>query len=166
MSAGGSEDDDELSNSSRSDHSVDSDAYDGDSGEDKTSPPYREIEHGTAKNIDAIVGENGSCEAFDYLAALTEVDQAQFKARFERYTQVGYLRSPEEMRIIEESGVEVRVHEIKTRNGHRLFGVQEESRFVVSHGVRKPKPRAVRKHAVRARTAYQAAKAREVEKEK
>lgn len=118
-----------------------------------------------------IVDVNGVCPAYDYVASLNAADQAQFKARFERYTQVGFLRSPEEMRIIEEVGKDTRIHEIKTRNGHRLFGVQEETRFVASHGVRKPKEKDVKKHAAQARSAYEQALARqedqeEVEKER
>lgn len=139
----------------------DSTSYDGDC-EDKTSPIYRELQRGPAKTIVGIVNRDGICESHDYLTSLNDADQTQFKARFERYTQIGHLRSPKEMRVIvERSEVTVRVHEIKTRNGHRLFGVQEGSRFVVSHGARKPKPKAVTGHAQRARSAYEDAKSRE-----
>ena len=120
----------------------------------KTTQLFKEIHSGPVKTIVGIVDTNGVCEAHDYLAGLNAADQAQFMARFERYTQIGYLRSPEEMRIIEESGVDIRVHEIKTRNGHRPFGVEEAHRFVASHGTRKPKPKAVKKHAQRTREDY------------
>lgn len=158
-------DDAEMSDSSLSTHGFDAGAYDRQCGEDKTSLIYREIENGPAKTIVGIVDADGVCASDDYVASLSTADQAQFKARFERYTQVGFLRSPQEMRIIEELGVDIRIHEIKTRNGHRLFGVQEERRFVASHGTRKPKDKEVKKHAARARSAYEEAVAREKEQE-
>lgn len=139
-----------LEDSSHLDDPVDKCAY----GEAITSLAFREVESGRARTIVAIVDPDGSCKADNYLTSLSEADQAQFKARFERYTQIGFLRSPEEMRIIEEKNVTIRVHEIKTRNGHRLFGVQEDVRFVLSHGAKKPKTKEVKKHAKRARAAY------------
>jgi hypothetical protein len=155
-----------VSDSSRSGDDIDTTAYHGGS-EVKTSPIYREIQHGPAKTILGVVDGDGICESHDYLAALNKSDQAQFKARFERYVQIGFLRSPNEMRIIEETDQVIRIHEIKTRNGHRLFGVQEDLRFVATHGTRKPKPREVTKHAARARSVYEAARSREeAEKEK
>lgn len=150
-----------LGDSSHSGDRFDSTSYDGDC-EDKTSPIYKELQRGPAKTIVGIIGGDGICASYAYIASLNAADQAQFKSKFERYTQVGYLKSPDEMRILSEGAdVTVRVHEIKTRNGHRLFGVQEGSRFVASHGARKPKRKAVNGHVQRARSAYEEAKSRE-----
>lgn len=101
-----------------------------------------------------MVDSNGRCAALDFLDGLDARTWAQFKTRFERYCDQGYLRSPEEMRIIEEKNVSVQVHEIKTRSGYRLFGVLVAKGFVASHGDKKPKQKAVVKHAKRARERY------------
>lgn len=123
-------------------------------GEDKTSLTYERIQNGRQKQILAMVDGDGCCKALEFLNQLDAKSWAQFKARFERYCDQGYLRSPNEMRVIIENNVSVPVYEIKTHSGYRLFGVLIAKGFVASHGDKKPKPKAVGKHARRARDRY------------
>lgn len=138
---------------------VDTTGYSGTS-KDKTSLT-EELQDGPAKTIQGIVDATGICAARVFLESLSAQSQAQFKARFERYCQVGYLRSPNEWRMIHESDASPRVHEIKTRNGYRLFGVELGDTFFASHGAKKPKKNKVAQHAERARKALENMKGRE-----
>ncbi|MFV8310336.1 hypothetical protein [Mycobacteroides chelonae] len=142
----------ELSEESTS--GFDTDIYSGSISEDKTSLGYERIQNGRQKQILAMVDGDGCCEALEFLDQLDAKSWAQFKARFERYCDQGYLRSPNEMRVIIENNVSVPVYEIKTHSGYRLFGVLIPKGFMASHGDKKPKPRAVGKHARKARDRF------------
>ncbi|MFD7843597.1 hypothetical protein ACFV4K_11780 [Nocardia sp. NPDC059764] len=82
------------------------------------------------------------CEASRWLAGCDKRTKAQFAARFERLTTVGYLRSPEEMRQLQ-CTVEPPVSEIKTQSGHRLYVIRHNKDWVATHGEKKPSDRKV-----------------------
>lgn len=83
-----------------------------------------------------------ACAASEWLAGCDKKTKAQFAARFERLTTVGYLRGPEEMRQLQCS-VDPPVSEIKTQSGHRLYVVRHSKDWVATHGAKKPSDRKV-----------------------
>jgi putative component of toxin-antitoxin plasmid stabilization module len=95
--------------------------------------------------------DQGVCHADEWLRGLCDQAQAQFRARFERLTTVGYLRSPQEWRHLG-SGV----HEIKVRAGpgYRLYVVQQQRDWVATHGRKKPSDRKVPKEVSKARQIF------------
>ncbi|MFW0790054.1 hypothetical protein [Gordonia sp. CPCC 205333] len=99
------------------------------------------------------VTRDGKCEVEEFLAGLPPKAQDKFLALFERYCKIGYLRSPDVMRLIQAPGAPP-VHEIKVHwgPGYRLFGVVDGDAFVATHGARKPKK--LPSHVKRARDRY------------
>ncbi len=124
-----------------------------------TSPGERKLlegKSGDPRKIVAVV-RNGVCEVEQFLSDLPARAKTQFKARFERYCQVGFLRNPDEMRRLQADSDRPHVHEIKVFDGpgYRLFGVVDGKVFVATHGVKKPKESDLKKHAKKAREEYQ-----------
>lgn len=150
--------------SRRDENRLDSGGYTRSHSVDRTSPSevFRILQTGHERTIVAVVDEKGECQAYGYLETLGNPGQAQFKARFERYTQQGFLRSPEEMRMIRAITDPPPVFEIKTRSGHRAFGIEEKGRFVITHIVKKPSRKQVSKHARKAQEIYQEARERNI----
>lgn len=90
------------------------------------------------------------CEVAEWLAGLDTRTQAQFRARLERLTTVGHLRSPDEMRQLQCPSADPPVSEIKTRSGYRLYVIRAQKDWVATHGAKKPPDRKVCDHADRA----------------
>lgn len=108
------------------------------------------IYEGRALTVYGVVLPERGCLVSDWLAGLPPQPQAQFRARLDRLTEVGFLRSPEEMRPLQCNG-EPPVHEIKTRSGHRLYVIRSRQDWVATHGAVKPPDRKVCAQAERAR---------------
>ncbi|AXH48373.1 RelE-like toxin [Gordonia phage Floral] len=110
---------------------------------------------GLRKMVVAVV-EEGACEVEQFLADLPERARAQFFVRFRMYCEHGRLRNPDQMRKLQVDTDRPPVHEIKVPDGpgYRLFGIEEAGKFVATHGAKKPKEKALRKHVNRARSTY------------
>lgn len=108
------------------------------------------IYEGRALTVFGVVVPGRGCLASAWLDGLPLQPQAQFRARLDRLTEVGFLRSPEEMRPLQCNG-EPPVHEIKTRSGHRLYVIRSRQDWVATHGAVKPSDRKVCAQAERAR---------------
>ncbi|MFI5503472.1 hypothetical protein ACIA5E_30825 [Nocardia asteroides] len=108
------------------------------------------IYEGRALTVYGVVLRGRGCLAADWLAGLPLQPQVQFRARLDRLTEVGFLRSPEEMRALKCDG-QPPVHEIKARSGHRLYLVRSKQDWVATHGAVKPADRKVCAQAERAR---------------
>ncbi|MGM7646784.1 hypothetical protein ACSVDM_17930 [Nocardia sp. JW2] len=108
------------------------------------------IYEGRALTVYGVVVHDRGCLASAWLAGLPLKPQVQFRARLDRLTEVGFLRSPEEMRQLQCDG-EPPVHEIKTRSGHRLYVIRSRRDWVATHGAVKPSDRGVCAQAERAR---------------
>lgn|GEM_PF-2123461 len=98
---------------------------------------------------------SGRCPARDFLESLDNQAQAQFKARFERLTSVGFLRNPESIRPLEVPGAP-KVWEIKAPAGPgwRLYVIREQTTWVATHGKAKPPNKKVSGEARRARNIF------------
>jgi len=114
------------------------------------------VYEGSALNVYGAVNTDDECPVVDWLASLDNRSQAQFISRFKRLTTIGFLRSPEEMRILQCPG-EPPVHEIKVRTGHRMYVVKNEPDWVATHGAKKPPDRRVCKEAQHAREVWKEA---------
>ncbi|MFL0158588.1 hypothetical protein [Mycobacteroides chelonae] len=124
-----------------------------------TSPGGRKLLEGRSgdpRKIVAVV-RDGVCDVEQFLSALPDRAKAQFKARFERYCQVGHLRSPDEWRRLQADDERPLVYELKISHGpgYRLFGIVEGRVFVATHGVKKPKESDLKRHAKKAREVFQ-----------
>jgi hypothetical protein len=108
---------------------------------------------GSSLTLYAVVGEDGSCDAKAWLAGLPQQAQIQFQARFERLCEVGFLRSPEEMRRLDCPG-DPKVFEIKVKSGYRLYVVLEGKDWLATHGVKRPKDKHVCRQAMKTRTVH------------
>jgi len=99
----------------------------------------------------------GESPALDFLRGLDEAAQAAFKARFERLTGFGFLRSPEAWRRLDVAGSPA-VYEIKVHKGpgYRLYVIRHDpTLWVATHGRKKPKDKAVPGEVSRARGLYE-----------
>lgn len=116
------------------------------------------LTRGRSCSLYGAVIEGGVCEAEDFLAALGPRQQAQFQARIERLTEIGFLRSPEEMRQLRVDG-DPPIHEIKVHAGpgYRLYVVRYGTDWVATHGREKPKGKKVPAEVKRAREIVKAA---------
>lgn len=102
-------------------------------------PPVRILGHGDRGQVVALELPNGASPAETFLAELPSRPQAQFKAAIERLVQVGWLRSPDVMRILDVDG-EPKVSEIKAHYGpgYRLYVVRRHTTWIATHGGPKP----------------------------
>lgn len=115
-----------------------------------------ELHRGPRGVIIGVRTSEGACPAEKFLAGLDARGQAKFGALFERLTTVGFLRSPELMRDIQD-GRQPKVWEIKAHvgPGWRLYVIQDENRWCATHGCKKPKDSRVPVEANRARKIYE-----------
>jgi putative component of toxin-antitoxin plasmid stabilization module len=99
---------------------------------------------------------NGDCPSEAFLGSLDSPAQAQFLARFERLTEVGYLRNPEQIRALQVTG-SPKVWELKVHSGPgwRLYVVQDQRTWVATHGCSKPPDRRVSNEVKRAREMFE-----------
>ncbi|MBS9534345.1 hypothetical protein KIH27_12190 [Mycobacterium sp. M1] len=116
---------------------------------------HRVLHTGPKLTIYAAIGPTGGCEAEAWLAALADRAKAQFLARFERLAEIGFLRSPEEMRELQ-CGSGEKVHEIKVPfgPGYRLYVIRVGRDWLATHGTTKPRDARVCTEATRARDIY------------
>lgn len=117
----------------------------------------RVLASGHALTLYAVVNESGGCDAEDWLAELPTQAQVQFKARFDRLTEVGRLGGYEQMHQLDCKG-DPPVFEIKAPHGpgYRLYVMRLGRNWIATHGRKKPKDRKVCIEATRARTAFEA----------
>lgn len=114
------------------------------------------VYEGSALTVYGAVNVDDECLVSSWLAELDLQTKTQFRSRLNRLTSVGYLRSPEEMRILQCPG-EPPVHEIKTRSGYRMYVVKNDPHWVATHGTKKPPDRRVCGEAQRARDIWKEA---------
>jgi putative component of toxin-antitoxin plasmid stabilization module len=98
---------------------------------------------------------DGTCPSEVFLTKLGAPEQTAFRARLERLTTVGYLRSPEQFRRLNVPG-EPSVSEIKVDKGPgwRLYVVTITGEWVATHGGKKPKDKRVPAEADKARQIF------------
>jgi putative component of toxin-antitoxin plasmid stabilization module len=122
----------------------------------KTGPEHVTLATGPKGVIIGVRLPNESCPSEDFLAGLNTAGQTQFKARFERLTQIGYLRNPDQMRPLHVAG-EPKVWEIKVPDGpgRRLYVVRVQMTWVATHGSDKPSEKLVSNEVHRARTIFE-----------
>lgn len=120
-----------------------------------TQPGEVVLAEGPKGRVIGLVLPTGACPARQFLVGLGTREQARFAALLERLTQIGYLRATAEMRRLEVSG-DPAIHEIKvhTGPGFRLYVVQGHREWVATHGIKKPKDKAVPGEVARARAMY------------
>lgn len=116
---------------------------------------HAELAIGTWGRIIGVRLRDGSCPAEDFLTGLDAAGQAQFRARFERLTAVGHLRSPDQFRQLQVEGLP-KVYEIKAPAGPawRLYVVPVKRDWIATHGCRKPKDKRVSIEVARAREIF------------
>ena len=114
---------------------------------------------GSKLTLYGAIGDGGTCDADVFLGKLDVRAQVKFQARFERLTEIGYLRSPDEMRNLQVPG-QPDVHEIKVHYGpgYRLYIIRLGIDWMATHGCEKPKNRHVPAQAEKARDIAKAAK--------
>ena len=100
----------------------------------------KELANGLKAAVVAVVLEDGTCPATAYMHSVK--CEAKFQARFQTLAQVGTLRVPEFMRHLSDGVFEIKVED---GPGRRVFGQWKGRAFVVTHGVDKPKPKAIAK---------------------
>jgi putative component of toxin-antitoxin plasmid stabilization module len=122
-----------------------------------TTAPTRRIAAGPKGQVVSLVLPTSVSPADDFLRGLDERAQTAFKARCERLTQIGFLRSPEAWRRLDVAGSPV-VCEIKVDKGpgYRLYVIQRDATlWVATHGCKKPKDKAVPGEVSKARSFYE-----------
>src|SRR5665647_3727326 len=122
-----------------------------------TTAPTERLAAGPKGRVVSLVLPTGESPARDFLLDLDDAAQAAFRARFERLTGVGFLRSPEAWRRLEVTGSPA-VFEIKVHKGpgYRLYVIRhEQTLWVATHGCKKPKDKAVPGEVSRARGLYE-----------
>lgn len=123
---------------------------------------HRVLYTGRKLTIYAVVGPTGRCEAEVWLETLVDRAKAQFMARFERLAEIGFLRSPEEMRELQ-CGSGEKVHEIKVPfgPGYRLYVIRTGRDWLATHGTKKPREAKVCAEATRAREIFRSDRERQ-----
>jgi putative component of toxin-antitoxin plasmid stabilization module len=122
---------------------------------------YVVLQTGSRSRVLGIRRSDRTCPAEQFLAELEPRAQAEFKARLERLTEAGWLKSPNLMRRLEVPGAPP-VYEVKAHSGPgwRLYVIKRGVDWVATHGRRKPSDRKVRQEAERAREIYGEGRAR------
>jgi len=116
---------------------------------------YEVLAEGTWGSVVGIKRANGSCPSVDWLAALTDAQQAGMKARLDRLAETGHQKTPENFRKVSVDGQPV-VYEVK-HTGHnlRLFVIKGHHRYYATHGATKPKKNQLPREVQRARDLYE-----------
>jgi len=114
-----------------------------------------ELHAGSLGVVCGVRCSDGSCPAEEFLAGLDARAQAQFMARFERLADGHGLISPDQYRQLHVAGLPV-IWEIKVHAGPgwRLYGVPIKRDWIATHGVRRPKDKAIVKEVKRSRTIF------------
>lgn len=115
----------------------------------------------TKLQVFAIRLPDGTCPADEWLKGLNDRQQAGIAARFQRLTEVGWLRSPDAFNNLSEADRrkgEPRVDEIKHVGLNlRVYVVDfspGDKELFVTHGTTKPKKKQVAQEVARARRIY------------
>lgn len=122
----------------------------------KNGPQHVTLAMGPKGVIIGVRLPDETCPSEDFLKGLNTAAQTQFQARFERLTQIGYLRNPDQMRQLHVPG-EPKVWEIKvpTGPGWRLYVVHAQTIWVATHGSAKPSKNRVPNEVDRARDIFE-----------
>ena len=106
-------------------------------------------------NVFTISGANGKDEGLEFICSLDKRAQARFQFMLRKLSDGHHLKSPEHMRHLSSNDPEHRgahVHELKVSlgPGWRLYVVQWNGSWYVTHGLRKPKDNKVPQQIARA----------------
>ena len=118
-------------------------------------------EHGVTPVFDGrdvvftVSNAKGEDEGIEFIASLDARDQARFEYLLQKLDLGARLKSPEHMRPLsgkDPGGTLAKVHELKSHNkgGLRLYVVEFERRWYITHGTRKVSDRLVPKQVAKA----------------
>lgn len=107
----------------------------------------------------AVVQVDDSCPALEWLDGLSKRDRAGIRAKFQMFAEQGFLRTPDSFNQLEPGSPNApRVDEIKhvscNLRAYIVGWAAGSPVAYVTHGSKKPKPKAVKTHVKRAREIF------------
>jgi hypothetical protein len=115
-----------------------------------------ELASGTWGTVQGLRDASGGCPSLDWLAGLSDREQAGMQSRLTRLAEVGWLVTPEAFKKLTSDGREPVVYEVKHVGLNlRLYVVKGNHVFYATHGGKKPKKNRVAGEIAKARSIYQ-----------